>query len=79
MSRGLLGLNDHLFEQLDRLTDTKLSPKELKREIERSKAVVGISDAVVANANTQLKAAKLFADHGPSVLPHLPQIGKDAK
>jgi len=37
---------------------------------------VALADQVTNNAKTQLVAAKLFAEHGQAVLPHLPQIGK---
>lgn len=40
---------------------------------------MAVADQITANAKTQLVAAKLFAEHGQAVLPHLPQIGKAAE
>jgi hypothetical protein len=35
-----------------------------------------LSIQVTGNAELQLKAAKLFAEHGGGVLPYLPAIGR---
>jgi hypothetical protein len=40
---------------------------------------VDVSDQVLRIADTSLKAARLFAEYGDAVLPHLPQIGSKAK
>lgn len=73
---SLLSLNDHLFAQLDRLSNGDLTPEQIEQEVSRADAIVSLSDQVINSAKTQLVAAKLFADHGQSVLPHLPQIAK---
>lgn len=75
MKNKLGDLNNHLFAQLERLSDEALSTDEIDREVKRSDAIVSLADQVVNNAKLQLSAAKLFAEHGSQVLPHLPQIG----
>lgn len=75
MTKGMADLNSALFAQLDRLSNTELDAENLEREVQRTEAIVALSDQITGNANLQLKAAKLFADHGQTVLPHLPQIG----
>lgn len=55
----LTDLNDHLFEQLERLNDA--TPEELETELARADSIARISQTIVANANTILRAAK-FAD-----------------
>jgi hypothetical protein len=75
MSSKLGDLNEHLFAQLDRLFDADLAPEKLEAECARAKAIVALSDQVIGNANTQLKAAELFGKHGKGVLPMLPEIG----
>ena len=72
----LSDLNTHLFAQLDRLSAQGLTADQIDQEVKRAGAIVSIADQVVSNASTQLKAAQLFGQFGPSVLPHLPQIGK---
>lgn len=76
MKNKLPDLNDHLFAQLERLSDEGLSSEEIEKEVKRADAIVQVADQITGNANTMLKAAKLFADHGAGVLPMLPQIGK---
>ena len=72
---SLTDLNDHLFAQLDRLTDQNMTPEETETEIKRASAMIGVADRISSNADLSLKAAKLFAEHGKVVLPHLPRIG----
>ncbi|WP_256090380.1 hypothetical protein [Aerococcus urinaeequi] len=57
-----IDLNNHLFEQLERLNDTDLKGDDLKEEIERSKAVAGISKNIIENSKLALEAEKLKAD-----------------
>ena len=76
MKNRLTDLNDHLFAQLERLSDESLTAEQIESEAKRADAIVSVSDQVIANADTMLKAARLFADHGERVLPMLPQIGQ---
>ncbi|MFG6535757.1 MULTISPECIES: hypothetical protein [Sulfitobacter] len=71
----LTDLNDHLFAQLERLSDEDLDEKAIAKEVQRASAMVSVADKITSNADLQLKAAKLFAEHGEKVLNHLPQIG----
>ena len=75
MKNKMTDLKDHLFAQLERLVDEGLSPEEIATEAERAKAIVSLADQITSNADLQLKAAKLFAEHGNTIVPHLPQIG----
>lgn len=74
MAKSLATLNDHLFAQLDRLSAKGLQGDALDAEVKRAGAIVDIADQITGTADLQLKAAKLFADHGKGVLPMLPQI-----
>ena len=69
-------LKDHLFAQLGRLSDPALTPDQVTTEVARTEAIVAISDQLVEGYKVQLAAARLYADHGAQILPHLPQIGK---
>lgn len=77
MANTMTDLNAHLFAQLERLDVEQLSPEQIKAEAERADAIVKVSDQIIANASLQLKAAKMFAEHGSSVLPMLPKLGEE--
>lgn len=65
-------LTNHLFAELERLGDEELTPEELDREIERSKAVTGVAQQVIANANTMLRAFEFQdAQMGTKNLPRM--------
>lgn len=69
-------LNDHLFAQLERLGDESLTAEQIETEAKRAASIVEIADQITEAAKLRLGAAKLFAEHGAGVLPHLPMIGK---
>lgn len=57
MARNKLSdLNDHLFAQIERLSDEELTQEELKREIERGKAISLVSKNIIENAKTVILA-----------------------
>lgn len=68
-------LNDHLFAQLERLSEEDLGAEKIESEVKRTEAIVSVADQISRNADLQLKAAKLYAEHGSGVLQMLPQIG----
>jgi len=75
MKTKLSDLTEHLFAQLERLSNENITPEQLEEEVKRAQAIVGVADRITGNAELQLKAAKLFSEHGPGVLPMLPLIG----
>ncbi|MBZ0165608.1 MAG: hypothetical protein K8I00_02295 [Candidatus Omnitrophica bacterium] len=56
MKNKLTDLNDHLFEQLERLNDDELTDEQLSKEIDRSKAMAGIAAHIIDNARLALDA-----------------------
>ena len=59
----LIDLNDHLFAQIERLTDEDLKGEDLQNEITRSKAVAALSDKVVQNARIILEAENMLGKY----------------
>jgi hypothetical protein len=62
----LSDLNDHLFEQIEWLTDNSVKGEELEDRIRRARAVCGLSEQIIANGNLMLAAAKA-AEERPGV------------
>ena len=52
-------LNNHLFEQLERLNDGELKGEELKEELMRANAITNVAKEIISNGNLMLQATKL--------------------
>ena len=76
MKNKLADLNDHLFAQLERLSDEDLKGEQLEEEVKRATAIVDVSDQIVGNAKIQLDAVKTLATHGDRFKAMLPQLGR---
>lgn len=74
MKNKLSDLNDHLFAQLERLSQEDLTPEKIKAEVERGEAVAAVADQIIRNAALQITAARLVAEHGDKVAHRLPMI-----
>lgn len=64
MKNKLSDLNDHLFAQLERLSEEGMSSEKIEEETIRAKAIVSIADQIVQNASLKIQAAKIMSDHG---------------
>lgn len=72
MKNRLSDLNDHLFAQLERLSDEALTPEKIDQEAKRGNAMVAVADQIIRNAAIQLQAAKIAFDGGADPVPYLP-------
>lgn len=59
MKNTLGDLNNHLFAQLERLSDEDIKGEELQEEVTRTKAIIGISSQIIQNGNLVLKAKQM--------------------
>lgn len=73
MKNTLNDLNNHLFAQLERLSDENLKGEELKEELNRSKAVSDVAKNIVSNGNLILQAQK-FQDNRLDANATLPKM-----
>lgn len=67
MARNTLSdLNNHLFAQLERLSDESMSQEDLHQEMERAKAINGVAKNIIDNAKTALEGAHFAFEKLPS-------------
>lgn len=74
MKNKLADLNNHLFAQLERLSEEGLTPEQIEAEAKRTDAIVDVSEQILRNADLHLKAATLIANHGERFHDKLPMI-----
>jgi hypothetical protein len=61
MKNTLGDLNNHLFEQLERLNDEDLKDGKLQEEIERAHAIALVASRIISNASLVIEAQKLMS------------------
>ena len=57
MKNTLTDLNNHLFEQIERLNSDDLQGEELDKEIQRAKGITDLAQQIIASGNLAVKAA----------------------
>ncbi|MBS4462236.1 hypothetical protein JXA27_06650 [Aerococcaceae bacterium zg-B36] len=69
----LMDLNNHLFEQLERLNDEELNEEELNLEVKRAASMRELAKTIIDNASLALEAEKLKAEYSQKdvVLPKM--------
>lgn len=76
MQNHLSDLNNHLFAELERLSDEDMDDGQIEREIARAKAINATAQAIVANGNLALRAAE-FQDSALSAHATVPAMLTD--
>ncbi|MBR5578408.1 MAG: hypothetical protein IKW28_05365 [Lachnospiraceae bacterium] len=74
MKNTLGDLNNHLFEQLERLNNDDLVGDKLEEEIKRSEAVAKISEKIIKNGELQYKAMKHMDEYGYERKNNVPEM-----
>ena len=64
MKNTLSDLNNHLFAQLERLSDEDLDEEEVKKEVARSKAIISVAKVIVDNGKLALDTMKHMDEYG---------------
>jgi len=78
MKNKLVDLNNHLFEQLERLGDEDLKGEELTNELKRAQGISAISKDIVNNATLAFNVEKFKSDIGfrkPDQVPAMLETG----
>lgn len=69
MKNKLTDLNNHLFAQLERISDESLVGEALQAELQRSCAVTSVAKEIISNARLLLDEQKQY-DSGNIHRPH---------
>ncbi len=76
MKNKLVDLNNHLFEELERLNNEELKGEELQEERERAKSIANIAQTIINNGELALKAVKHYDEfENKGDIPEILQIG----
>lgn len=79
MKNTLADLNNHLFEQLERLNDEDLTGEELEREIQRSRSITAVAKTIIDNGSLALEAKKHADEYGRGEGMDIPLLGISSK
>jgi hypothetical protein len=79
MKNRLVDLNNHLFAQMERLSEEGLSPEQIEQEVKRADAIVAVADQIIEGQKLNLAAVKIIADHGDRFIKQLPMLGGPAE
>lgn len=71
MKNKLSDLNDHLFAQMERLSEEGLTAEQIQQEAKRGEAIVNVAEQIIRNADLTFKAATFVATHGDRYRPAL--------
>ena len=61
MKNKLTDLSNHLYSQLERLSDESISKEDLDLEIKRAEAITKVAGNIIGIAQTTVNAAKLIS------------------
>jgi len=64
LKNKITDLNNHLFAQLERLGQEDITSEELQIEINRSKAITSIANAIVDSSRVTVEAMKVMEKAG---------------
>lgn len=71
MKNRLSDLNNHLFAQLERLSEEGIGPDKLDEEVKRAGAIVDVADQIIKTAALSIRAAEIASEYGSNPDPYL--------
>lgn len=76
MKNNLEDLHNHLFAQLERLSDEDLKGDDLKEEINRAKAVSDIASSIVENGKLAITVKRMLGDNEIRTVPKYLEVNE---
>ncbi|MDO7829590.1 hypothetical protein Q5E86_15005 [Providencia sp. CRE-138-0111] len=76
MKNNLEDLHNHLFAQLERLSDEDLKGDDLKEEINRAKAVSDIASSIVENGKLAITVKRMLGDNEIRTAPKYLEVNE---
>ncbi|MEX6029224.1 hypothetical protein AB6F54_05910 [Providencia huaxiensis] len=76
MKNNLEDLHNHLFAQLERLSDEDLKDDDLKEEINRAKAVSDIASSIVENGKLAITVKRMLGDNEIRTAPKYLEVNE---
>ena len=64
MKNTLLDLNNHLFEQLERLNDDDLTEEQLSNELRRAEGMTKVAEQIIRNGELAFKTMTHMDEYG---------------
>lgn len=81
MRNTLSDLNDHLFEQLERLNDEDLTGEELDKELRRAEGMTKVAAQIIENGELAYKTMVHLTEYGSAkrsiTVPEMLEVRKN--
>lgn len=74
MKNTLEDLNNHLFEQLERLNDEELDPEALDRELRRAEGMSKVAEQIIRNGELAYKTMVHMDNYGYNTKKTVPAM-----
>lgn len=71
MKNSLVDLNNHLFAQMERLSEEDLKGEKLQEEIARTKSITSVANSIIQNARLVLEAQIELGGKNKAAIPGL--------
>ncbi len=68
-------LRNHLFAQIEKLSDEELKGETLKEEIKRSEAISGLADQIIQSAKVEVRFMEITNGDGTGFIPNKKELG----
>ena len=68
-------LRNHLFVQIEKLSECDLEGEKLKEEIKRSEAIASLADQIIQSAKVEVRFMEITNGDGTGFIPNKKELG----